>query len=77
MIALEIHAQRYQAQGNRVEASKRYSWQKGRVIKVEGKGRNLRAAKYTRNSVTLLALLSLDALKIKKQKKKTPLELIF
>lgn len=70
MIAVEIHAQRYQAQGKRVETSKRYLWQKGRVIKVEGEGRNLRTAKYTRNSVTLLALLSLDALKIKKQKKR-------
>lgn len=72
IIALEIHAQRHQAHGNRVEASKRYLWEKGRIIKVEGEERNLETAKYTINFVTLFALLFLDALKGKKQRKKLP-----
>lgn len=48
IIAQKIHVQRYQAQGNRVEASKRCLWEKGRKIKVEGERRDAERAKYTR-----------------------------
>lgn len=70
--AQEIHAQRYQVQGNRVQASKSYLWEKGRMVKVEGKERNLETAQYARNCVAALALLFLDALKSKKQRKNSP-----
>lgn len=76
IIAQKIHVQRYQAQGNRVEASKRCLWEKGRKIKVEGERRDAERAKYTR-TVWLLALLFLDALKSKKQRKNSPEAVFF